>query len=117
MTNAVGTASELRERCNGQNQHVKLLNGRASTAEVYPDKLCSRILKGLIETMKKDATYLIPQNFNYSAINSLSTELRIKLEKIKPHNLDQASRIDGMTPVALTLILARIRLNEQKRSA
>ena len=70
-----------------------------------------------VETMKKDAAYLIPPNFNYSAINSLSTELRIKLEKIKPHNLDQASRIDGMTPVALTLILARIRLNEQKRSA
>ena len=33
---------------------MKLLNGRASRAEVYPDQLCFRILKGLIETMKKD---------------------------------------------------------------
>ncbi len=64
-----------------------------------------------------NAAYLIPTDLNDSAINSLSTELRIKLEKIKPHNLDQASRIDGMTPVALTLILDRIRLNEQNRSA
>ena len=33
---------------------MKLLNGRASRAEVYPDELCFRILKGLMETMKKD---------------------------------------------------------------
>ena len=54
MTNATGIASQLSERCNGKHQHVKLLNGRASRAEVYPDELCFRILKGLRETMKRD---------------------------------------------------------------
>ena len=49
--------------------------------------------------------------------SSLSNELRGKLEKIRPENLDQASRIDGMTPVAITLILAQIRLNESKKIA
>ena len=51
MTNAEGIANELNERCNGQHQHVKLLNGKASSAEVHPDELCFRILKGLMETM------------------------------------------------------------------
>ena len=54
MTNATGIASQLSEKCNGKHQHVKLLNGRASRAEVYPDELCFRILKGLMETMRKD---------------------------------------------------------------
>ena len=54
MTNATGIASQLSEECNGKHQHVKLLNGRASRAEVYPDELCFRILKGLMETMKRD---------------------------------------------------------------
>ena len=41
----------------------------------------------------------------------------VKLHKIQPENLDQASRIDGMTPVALTLILARLRFSENQKTA
>jgi tRNA uridine 5-carboxymethylaminomethyl modification enzyme len=70
-----------------------------------------------VENMKKDLKYTIPNNFNYSGISSLSTELKVKLQKIQPENLNQASRIDGMTPVALTLILAHIRLSENKKMA
>ena len=70
-----------------------------------------------VENMKKEANYKIPINFNYSEISSLSTELKGKLEKTQPENLDQAGRIDGMTPVALTLILAHVRLNENKKIA
>ena len=54
MTNATGIASQLSEKCNGKHQHVKLLKGRANWAEVYPDELCFRILKGLMETMTRD---------------------------------------------------------------
>ena len=54
MTNAKGIVNQLSERCNGKHQHVKLLDGRASRAEVYPDELCLRIFKGLMETMKMD---------------------------------------------------------------
>ena len=60
MTNAEGIARELDEKCDGCHQHVKLLNGRASRAEVYPDELCFRILRGLMETMKQDGR--IPTN-------------------------------------------------------
>jgi tRNA uridine 5-carboxymethylaminomethyl modification enzyme len=70
-----------------------------------------------VENIKKDINHKIPMNFDYSDINSLSTELKVKLHKVQPENLDQAGRIDGMTPVALTLILARLRLSEAKKSA
>ena len=70
-----------------------------------------------VENIKKDINHKIPINFDYFNINSLSTELKVKLHKIQPENLDQASRIDGMTPVALTLILARLRLSEDKKTA
>ena len=70
-----------------------------------------------VENMKKELDHKIPINFNYSEISSLSTELKIKLQKTQPESLNQAGRIDGMTPVALTLILAHIRLNENKKIA
>ena len=70
-----------------------------------------------VENMKKDINHKIPFNFDYSQISSLSTELKGKLHKTQPENLDQARRIDGMTPVALTLILARLRLSEDKKTA
>ena len=46
MTNAQCIEEELGEKCDGSHRHVKLLNGRASRAEVYPDELCYRILRG-----------------------------------------------------------------------
>ena len=54
MTKAQCIAEELGEECDGSHRHVKLLNRRASRAEVYPDELCFRILGGLIEQMKRD---------------------------------------------------------------
>ena len=44
-------------------------------------------------------------------------ELKTKLIQVRPENLDQAGRIDGMTPVALGLILSRIKRTYQKRTA
>ena len=70
-----------------------------------------------VENMQRDLNQKIPGNFDYSKISSLSNELRFKLQKIMPENLDQASRIDGMTPVALTLILAQIKLIDKKKIA
>ncbi|MCP2505128.1 MAG: hypothetical protein NLN65_07530, partial [Candidatus Poseidoniaceae archaeon] len=54
MSNAKGIREELGKKCNGEHSHVSLLNGRAKRAQVYPDELCYRILKGLIDQMKLD---------------------------------------------------------------
>ncbi|MGD9732507.1 MAG: tRNA uridine-5-carboxymethylaminomethyl(34) synthesis enzyme MnmG [Desulfamplus sp.] len=50
----------------------------------------------------------IPENIDYTAIHGLSNEIREKLINIMPESLGQASRIDGMTPAALSVIMIGI---------
>jgi tRNA uridine 5-carboxymethylaminomethyl modification enzyme len=59
-----------------------------------------------IETFKKDEALPISANMNFEEINGLSNELKQKLSRIRPQTLGQASRIEGITPAALTLVLA-----------
>lgn len=51
----------------------------------------------------------IPADFDYSAIPGLCNEARLKLQKIKPQTLAQASRIDGVTPAELSLLQIHLR--------
>jgi tRNA uridine 5-carboxymethylaminomethyl modification enzyme len=55
-------------------------------------------LSGQVETV-------IPDTFEYGVISGLSNELQTKLNEVRPVNLDQASRIPGMTPAALSLLV------------
>lgn len=57
----------------------------------------------------------IPADLDYGAVNGLSTEARQKLDEIRPATLGQAGRIDGVTPAALTLVLAHIRAKAAAR--
>ncbi len=70
-----------------------------------------------VQALRKDENLAIPPMFSYASIDGLSNELRAKLEKIQPGNLGQAARIDGMTPAALTLLLAKIRQSQRKKQA
>jgi tRNA uridine 5-carboxymethylaminomethyl modification enzyme len=62
-----------------------------------------------VEAMQRDENQEIPADFDFDIVEGLSNELKSKLNATRPANLGQAGRIDGMTPAALTLILARIR--------
>lgn len=62
-----------------------------------------------VEAMKRDEKQKIPAGFNYLSVSGLSSELKSKLEMIRPATLGQAGRIDGMTPAGLTLVLAKIK--------
>lgn len=64
---------------------------------------------GEAEALRRDEKEAIPFDFDYSLLSGLSTELKAKLGRIQPHSIAQAAAIDGMTPAALTLILARLR--------
>jgi len=70
-----------------------------------------------VEAMKRDELQKIPEAFDYSVISGLSNELRSKLQTVRPMTLGQAGRIDGMTPAALTLVLAKIRQHSRKKRA
>ena len=69
-----------------------------------------------IAALKRDESYLIPRDFEYVGIEGLSNELQQKLERARPENLAQAARLDGMTPAALALLLARLRKSSTQRS-
>jgi tRNA uridine 5-carboxymethylaminomethyl modification enzyme len=60
-----------------------------------------------IEAFRKDEGIALPFDLDYAAVSGLSNELRDKLIRIRPGNLGQASRIEGMTPAALGLLLSR----------
>ncbi|MEO1140705.1 MAG: tRNA uridine-5-carboxymethylaminomethyl(34) synthesis enzyme MnmG, partial [Pseudomonadota bacterium] len=70
-----------------------------------------------VEMMRRDEALVIPQDFDFQGIEGLSNELKSKLTATRPTNLAQASRIDGMTPAALTLLLARLRHSAREKSA
>ena len=79
---------------------------------------------GYIERQKEDVAALrreealtLPDDLDYAAIGGLTNEVRAKLEQIRPATLGQAGRIEGMTPGALTALLAYVRRPRSKRSA
>ncbi|MFN9544189.1 MAG: hypothetical protein ACK59B_13600, partial [Alphaproteobacteria bacterium] len=51
---------------------------------------------------------------DYRAVAGLSAELVQKLERIRPATLGQASRIEGMTPAAVTAILLNVRIRARQ---
>ena len=70
-----------------------------------------------VEAMKRDEAHQIPEGFDYNAVIGLSNELQTKLKSVRPATLGQAGRIDGMTPAALTLILAVMKQANRKKKA
>ena len=70
-----------------------------------------------IDTIKKDERVLIPMNLDYNSIQGLSTELKLKLSRARPKNMLQASNIDGITPAALMLVMAKIKFLGKAASA
>ena len=70
-----------------------------------------------IDTIKKDECVLIPMNLDYNSIQGLSTELKVKLSRARPKNMLQASNIDGITPAALMLLMAKIKFLGKAASA
>ncbi len=59
--------------------------------------------------LRREEQARIPEGFDFDALSGLSNELKMKLKRNVPENLAQAARIEGMTPAALTLILAHLR--------
>ena len=62
-----------------------------------------------ISKLKKNENIKIPEGLNYEKIQGLSNEVRQKLIKTKPETLAQASRISGVTPAALSLLLVHLK--------
>ncbi len=61
--------------------------------------------RGEIEQMRKQENTPLPDDLDYDQVGGLSNELRSKLKAVKPVSIAQASRIQGMTPAAISLLL------------
>jgi tRNA uridine 5-carboxymethylaminomethyl modification enzyme len=62
-----------------------------------------------VERFKNLEKIKLPVDFDYSCLSGISREIREKLEKFKPLNLGQASRISGVTPAAISLLMVYLR--------
>ena len=72
--------------------------------------------KRAVAAMRREEARPLPQDLDYEGISGLSAELRQKLAAIQPQTMGQAARIDGMTPAALTLVLAVSRQRANRRA-
>ena len=73
--------------------------------------------KNEVASLTKEENTTITTGFQYLGMPGLSSELAVKLDRIRPSSIAQAARIEGITPAALTLILAHLRKNRREISA
>jgi len=62
-----------------------------------------------IAAYRRDESVVLPDDFDYAALPGLSNEMKHKLQVHRPRTIGQAGRIDGVTPAALTLLVAHVR--------
>jgi tRNA uridine 5-carboxymethylaminomethyl modification enzyme len=62
-----------------------------------------------IAAFRRDESFELPADFDYVALPGLSNEMKQKLQTHRPRTIGHASRIDGVTPAALTLLVAHVR--------
>ena len=70
-----------------------------------------------IDAIRRDEQVQIPAGLDYNSIQGLSTELRLKLSRARPKNMLQAASIEGITPAALMLVMAKIKFMGKAASA
>ncbi len=81
----------------------------------YEGYICRQM--EMAEKLKKAEGKRIPDDFDYVTVNGLSKEILSKLQEVRPANLGQASRIPGITPAAISLLLVTIeKLKRQRRA-
>ena len=61
------------------------------------------------DALKAEEGLMLPTDLDYSAVGGLSNEVKEKLARVQPRTLGQAGRIEGMTPGALTALLAYVK--------
>jgi tRNA uridine 5-carboxymethylaminomethyl modification enzyme len=69
-----------------------------------------------VAAYRRDESLVLPEDLDYATVIGLSNEVRSKLSAIRPRTLGHAGRIDGVTPVALTLLAAYVRRKGRKRA-
>jgi len=70
-----------------------------------------------IRAFRRDETLALPSDLDYDDVQGFSNEVRAKLSEVRPETLGAASRISGVTPAALTILLTYVKRNRSRLSA
>ena len=70
-----------------------------------------------VAALRRDEGTAIPGDFDFASLAGLSGEVRQKLIRFRPASIAHASRIEGMTPAALLILLAHLKASSKRRSA
>jgi len=112
------TLSQMLKRPHVSYEDVMRLAGRAPELDYYGKvqlevdiKYAGYIERELarIERFKGLEDMTIPEDFEYSRLNGLSNEVKEKLTRLRPRSLGQASRISGVTPAAVSILMVKLR--------
>ncbi|MFT6029728.1 MAG: tRNA uridine 5-carboxymethylaminomethyl modification enzyme, partial [Oleiphilaceae bacterium] len=66
--------------------------------------------------LKRNENTKLPIDFEYSTISGLSNEMKQKLLEVRPESIAQVSRIPGVTPAAISLILVFLKKKNMSKS-
>ena len=70
-----------------------------------------------IASYRRDESFTLPDDFDYAALSGLSNEAKQKLMTHRPRTIGHAAKIDGLTPAALTLLVAHVKRGRRKTVA
>ncbi len=110
-------AAQILTRPNMCLEKLEAIQGIKEVSSLYPDEVREQAeinikYRGYIEKEKENVAKLnrletirIPADFNYEAITSLSAEAKQKMSKIRPKTIAQASRISGVSPADINVLL------------
>ena len=74
-----------------------------------PDEGYIKKVQREIEKMLKNETKLIPNDIDYDKITNIASEARQKLKQVRPISIGQASRISGVNPADISILLVYLR--------
>jgi tRNA uridine 5-carboxymethylaminomethyl modification enzyme len=77
----------------------------------YIDRQCEEI-----ERQRRHEELALPTDLDYTAVHGLSREVREKLDRHRPRTLGQASRVPGVTPAAISLLMIHLKRRSPRRS-
>lgn len=99
-------------------EELDSLFGKELSQAITEQVVISFKYAGYISKQQEEITKLnemnnipLPKDFNYDEITALSTEVKQKMNKFKPETVGQASRIQGITPAAMSIILIYLKKN------
>jgi len=100
------------ERVRRDGKMARLVNERSTRERVEIEIKYEGYLRRQEEDVRRFQRYesiSIPTSFNFSAVRSLSKEGKERLEKVKPQSIGQASRISGVTPADISVVMVNLR--------